>query len=893
MTPSDNIAHYRLIAKLGEGGMGAVYRAADTRLNRDVAIKVLPPAFAGDADRMARFEREAQVLASLNHPNIAAIYGIEAGAIVMELVDGADLAGPLSAETALGYARQIAAGLEAAHEKGIIHRDLKPANIKVTPDGTVKLLDFGLAKATEQSSLGSTGAGRTQSPTLSLAMTQAGMILGTAAYMSPEQARGYPVDRRADIWAFGVVLYEMLTGAPLFQGETTTDILASVVKETPDLERVPREFRRLLRTCLQKNPKERLQAIGDWHLLLEEPAAAVPAAAPPHSRPTLVASWGLAGALALGLAALAAVHFREVPPEPAALRLTLLPPADTTLDFTNGLGLPALSPDGRRIVFGARTADGKVPLWVRSLDTLIAQPLTGTDGATFPFWSPDSRYIGFFADGALKKIDAAGGAAITLTSVSQNGARGGTWGPNGVIVFAPRGSATSSIMEYVSSSGGASTVMPKASGRMPCFLPDGKHFLATDTRMNRTTLLVYSLDGGEAKTIGTTDTNAVFSRGYLLFLREGTLMAQPFDAASLSTTGEAVPIAEQVEALLNSRSVGVFTSSATGLLVYRSDISKVRDQARLTWFDRKGSVLESIGDLGHHFSVAISPDGKRVAEQRVESGAGGSARNNASDIWLYDLTRGAGGTRFTSDPANDGGPVWSPDGTHIVFTSDRTGASSLYEKDSSGARGEELLLQSPEQKWPLDWSADGRFLLYSANAGSAPHLFVLPMTGDDRKPRPYLQTQFAEMQGRFSPDTRWVAYASDESGKVEVYVRPFPDAMAGKWIVSSGGGSQPRWRGDGKELFYISRDQKLMAVDVSTGSVAGPGNAGFRSGTPKLLFAAPPVSGETLRPWARYDVTADGRKFLLAAPVGNRESASPAAAPPLTMIQNWQGPLKK
>jgi serine/threonine-protein kinase len=364
MSPQQSIAHYRIVSKLGEGGMGAVYRATDTKLNRDVAIKLLPGELASDSDRLARFSREAQVLASLNHPNIAAIYGVEQGAIVMELVEGQELRGPVPLDTALDYARQIAAGLEAAHEKGIVHRDLKPANVKVTADGIVKLLDFGLAKASDAAA--TTGTSPTMSPTLSLAMTQAGMILGTAAYMSPEQARGRPIDRRADIWAFGVVVYELITGSTLFGGDTITDVLASVVKQQPDFAKVPPKVRRLLNACLEKEPKQRLQAIGDWRLLLDE-SAAVPAQATERRTATRIAAWAITGILMMALVALALVHFRETPPEVPILRTTLVPPEGVTLDFTDGLGLPALSPDGRKLVFGARTGDGKVPLWVRSL----------------------------------------------------------------------------------------------------------------------------------------------------------------------------------------------------------------------------------------------------------------------------------------------------------------------------------------------------------------------------------------------------------------------------------------------------------------------------------------------------------------------------------------------
>ena len=477
LTPGTRLGVYQVTAQIGEGGMGQVYRAHDTKLNREVALKILPDLFASDPDRLARFTREAQTLASLDHPHIAAIYGLEdAGgvkALVMEFVEGDDLSqrigrGAIAIDEALPIAKQIAEALEAAHEQGIIHRDLKPANIKVRPDGTVKVLDFGLAKAMEPA--------EGSSPTLSMsptittpAMTQAGMIFGTAAYMSPEQARGKTVDKRSDIWAFGCVLYEMVTGRRVFQGEDITETIAAVVKDQPDFAQVPAAVRRLLKSCLEKDPKKRLQAIGDMRLLLED-------AAPPITAPSRLqhgkAAWAVASAAVLGAAFLAFVHFRETPPQAPVIRSTLLPPANTTLDFPQGVGLPALSPDGQRIVFGARTADGKRPLWVRALDGLTTQPLAGTEGAAFPFWSPDSRFIAFFADGKLKKIDASGGPALTLADARLG--RGGSWSRDGVIVFAP---GVGEPIQRMPSAGGASSPVSTEPGSFPWFLPDGRHFV--------------------------------------------------------------------------------------------------------------------------------------------------------------------------------------------------------------------------------------------------------------------------------------------------------------------------------------------------------------------------------------------------------------------------------
>ena len=709
LTPGARLGVYEVTAQIGEGGMGQVFRARDTKLDRDIAIKILPAAFAHDVDRLARFQREAKTLASLNHPNIAIIHGLEqAGdvhALVMELVDGEDLSqriarGAIPLDEALPIAKQIADALEAAHEQGIIHRDLKPANIKVRADGCVKVLDFGLAKAIEPVAV---AGNMTQSPTITTpAMTQAGMILGTAAYMSPEQARGRPVDRRTDIWAFGCVLYEMLTGKRAFQGEDVTDTIAAVVKEQPDLTRVPVPARRLLESCLEKDPRKRLQAIGDMRLLMEAAPRAVPPSRPRYGS----AAWVVAGVAALGaavLAPIALIHFREVPPETSVIRATILPPDNTTFDFAQGLGLPALSPDGRRIVFGARTADGATPLWVRSLDALTAQPLAGTDGATFPFWSPDGQFIAFFADGKLKKIDASGGPALTLTDAPLG--RGGSWSRDGVIVF--EGAVGGSLLR-VSSAGGASSPVTRESGSFPWFLPDGQHFLfqgpQTDVGVGVgvAPIRVASLDGAPTATIGT-GSNALYAQGHVLFLREGTLMAQPFDAERLTTTGEAVPVAEQVQGVLNSGRVGAFSVSETGLLAYREGAGA--SGAFLTWFDRSGKQGTAVGDAARLNEFRFSPDRQRVAVA-VQDRAG-------FDVWIYDVSRGLR-TRLTFDAASDRNPVWSPDGASIVFASNRKGRFDLYRKAVDSVSAEELLYANDLDKTPTSWSADGKWLLYDA-----------------------------------------------------------------------------------------------------------------------------------------------------------------------------------
>ena len=788
--------------------MGQVYRATDTKLKRQVALKIVPPSLAADSDRLARFQREAEVLASLNHPNIAAIYGLEEAdgikALVLELVEGPTLAdriaqGPLPLDEALPIARQIAEALETAHELGIVHRDLKPANIKVRGDGTVKVLDFGLAKAlSPDGASGSTGE-LSQSPTItSPAATRLGVILGTAAYMSPEQARGRPVDRRTDIWAFGCVLYEMLAGKRAFQGEDVTDTIAAVVKEQPDLTRVPVPARRLLESCLEKDPRKRLQAIGDMRLLMEE---AAPRAVPP-SRPRYgSATWVVAGVAALGaavLAPIALIHFREVPPETSVIRATILPPDNTTFDFAQGLGLPALSPDGRRIVFGARTADGATPLWVRSLDALTAQPLAGTDGATFPFWSPDGQFIAFFADGRLKKIDASGGPALTLTDAPLG--RGGSWSRDGVIVF--EGAVGGSLLR-VSSAGGASIPVTRESGSFPWFLPDGQHFLfqgpQTGVGGDFAAIRVASLDGASTATIGT-GSNALYAQGHVLFLREGTLMAQPFDAERLTTTGEAVPVAEQVAGVLNSGRVGAFSVSETGLLVYREGDGA--SGAFLTWFDRSGKQGTAVGDAALLNEFRFSPNRQRIAVA-VQDRAG-------FDVWIYDVSRGPP-TRLTFDAASDRNPVWSPDGASIVFASNRKGRFDLYRKTVDSVGAEELLYANDLDKRPTSWSADGKWLLYDAfdpNSNTR-DLWALPLMaerpGTAPKPSLVLQTTFTEDGAQFSPNGQWILYGSNESQRNEIYVTPFPPSPSGpsgkRQMSTAGVAGISRWREDGREIF--------------------------------------------------------------------------------------------
>jgi len=853
------IGPYEIVAPLGSGGMGEVYRARDTKLKRDVALKVLPPAFSGDPERLTRFQREAEVLASLNHPNIAQIYGVEDRALVMELVEGTSPKGPMPFDAAQKVASQIAAALEYAHERGIIHRDLKPANVKITPDGVVKLLDFGLAKAfTAQAS---PSGNLENSPTLTLGATQLGGILGTAGYMAPEQARGDPVDKRADVWAFGVVLWEMLTGKRLFDGKTTSDVLAAVIRDEPDLNQAPGKVRPLLKRCLEKDPRRRLRDIGDAMGFIEntpEPTQA--------TRPW--APWVVVAALFVAIAALAFIHFRESH-DPPLITTSILPPESTSFDFSTGFDPPALSPDGLRMVFGARGA--KRQLWVRSLDSTTAQPLAGTEGATFPFWSPDSRSVGFFAQGKLKRIDIAGGPPLTLANAPTP--FGGTWSLDGVIVYC---ADVSGPLQRIRAGGGApvpATTMGANhwAHRTPWFLPDGRHFLYSDQAsagLADVTIRIGSLDSKEMKTVGSASSAALYSSGYLLYLRQDTLIAQPFDERRLITTGDAMPVAEHVWSMLSfsQRLVGVFSVSREGLLAYQTGETNTEHQ--LTWFSRSGKRLETLGEPGDFRGLDLSPDGKTVATTRLSGN---------TDIWTYDVARRLA-SRFTFGAFGASG-VWSADGHRIAFQAELHAHVDLYQKASDGTGNEELLYADEATKTPLSWAPDGRFLLFF-RIDPALHtqrdIWLLRLEpASNSKAEPWLATPFNERFAKFSPDGHWVAYESDDSGRYEIYVAPF-HGPGGKRQISTGGGTFPRWRRDGKEIFYVGADGTLVATQVSVKGVA------VDVGETQSLHIPVITSAFYL-----YDVSADGQQFLVAAP---REQQSAA---PLTLVQNWKALLRK
>jgi Tol biopolymer transport system component len=868
---------YEITAAIGAGGMGEVFRARDTKLNREVAIKVLPAELTEDRERVARFRREAQVLASLNHPNIAAIYGLEESggvvALALELVEGEDLAerlkrGAIPVDEALAIAKQIAEGLEEAHEKGIVHRDLKPANVKVTKDGVVKVLDFGLAKAYESDAA---EGGVSQSPTMSRHMTQAGIILGTAAYMSPEQARGKPVDKRSDIWAFGVVLYEMLSGKRLFDGETVSDVLAAVLTREPSWAALPAttsaSTRRLLRQCLERNPKNRLHAIADARLALEDTlagraddASASGAAAATQKLRQRAAWWQWLFGVALGAGALAILERTLLAPPVSApaetLRLEVLPPEGTVSS-----GPFDLAPDGSLLVFVATDSEGASALYLRALDTLEARKLPGTEGATLPFFSPDGRSVGFFADKKLQRIDLAGGPPRALAPVSDP--RGGSWGSAGFIVFAPDGGGP---LFRIQESGGEPVAVTRldpaqqeTSHRWPQFLPDGSQFIFLSRKPGepRLALELDSVNGKERLRLVEADSSARYAEGQLFFQRRTTLFTQRFDAARGALLDEPQPVAEDAWLDPDTDGLAAFAVAGDGRLAYRRGGIAF---GQLTWLGRDGKTLRTVGEPGVISAPILSPDEGHI----LVSGSQGRSQGNAS-LLLVDDTSSIG-TSLTPRERGASIAIFSPDGSRVLFADDRNGPFDLYELKVSEPGRDVLVLATPLWKYPESWSPDGRFVLYTeVDPASRANLWILPRTGD-AKPFPLVATAAAESGARFSPDGRFLAYASDESGREEVFVQPFP-ATGVKWQVSSAGGFEAAWRGDGRELFYVASDARLMAVAVA------PSSSGLAFGVPRALFriSSKHDIGTSDR---SYALSHDGQRFLVLEWPGKATASS-------------------
>jgi len=879
------LGSYELLAQIGAGGMGEVYEARDAKLGRNVAIKVLPAAFVNDPERLARFQREARMLAALNHPNIATVYGLEQSNgthyLVMELVSGQTLAecikreGALPVEEALKIAVQIAEALEAAHEKGIIHRDLKPANVKVTPEGKVKVLDFGLAKAFAGET---TDSNPSQSPTLSAVATMQGVLLGTAAYMSPEQARGKAVDKRTDMWAFGCVLYEMLTGKQAFDGEDITEILAAVVKTEPDWQALPPttpyKVRDLLRRCLQKDQTFRFRDAGDARIEIQEaltapPTALAATAAPAARRWRERVAWPVAAGVIALIAVAFAIGFVLRAPRPQlsmqSIHLSAEIGAEASL-VTAGSSV-ILSPDGTRLAVVGIGADQRRRIYVRSLDQLQATALSGTENADNPFFSPDGQWIGFFADGKLKKISVQGGAAVTLCDAPFD--LGGSWGDDGAIVFAKD---PGSALSKVSSVGGPPqplTTLDKQSGeatqRWPQVLPGSKAVLFTsDTHLidhENADIVVYSTVSRQRKTVQRGGFHARYlASGHVVYVHEGTLFVVPFDLKRLESTGQPAPVLEDV--VTASISAGAqFSFSETGILVYIAGRSAIQGVS-IYWVDHEGKFTPLRETPGGYSNPAFSPDGKRLALEINEG--------RRSDIWLYEWDRDTL-TRLTFGGETNRYPVWTPDGERIVYSSlEKDGTFNLWWVRADGAGDAQRLAESKSQQIAGSWRPDGKVLAFNQpNPGTGFDIMTLPVEGDERsgwkpgEPKPFVNSTFNESEPAFSPDGRWLAYMSNESGGNEIYVRPFP-GPGGKWQVSTGSGVFPKWSRNGKELFYRTQDSKIMMVTYTASGDS------FRADKPQLWS---PGQFTNIAPGSyNFDLHPDGKRFAVLKAPGSKQT---------------------
>jgi hypothetical protein len=884
-TSGSRLGPYEVLAPLGVGGMGEVYRATDTRLKRQVAVKVLPPLLAADPDRLARFQREAEVLASLNHPGIAAIYGVEeAGgvtALIMELVEGEDLAtriarGPIPLEEALPIAKQIADALEAAHERGIIHRDLKPANIKLRSDGAVKVLDFGLAKLADPAAAGVIEQSPTiTSPTL---LSAAGVILGTAAYMSPEQARGQIADKRADIWAFGVVVFEMLTGHRPFAGDTISDTLASILKTEPDWRALPAatppRLRALLRSCLEKNPKRRLRDIGDARPQIEDLIAGAPdeigAASDRRTAPAWrrALPWAITAACASALVAvvLSWAPWRT-PPATKVQRVSIDIGVDASMT-SNALDALAISPAGDVVTFVAQSGPTSTPqLYVRRLDRLDATPLAGTDDAASPFFSPDGQWIGFFSDGKLKKIAVTGGAVVEVCSAPTP--RGAAWDKDGTIVLLPN--RIGGLMRVPDSGGVPQPLTSVAEGelthRWPQLLPRGKGVMFTggiglNTNYNEGALLVQPLPTGPRVVVQRGAFHGRYlSTGHVVYIHDGTLFAIPFDLDRLSATGPQAPV---IAGVVSGAGTGAahFAISDNGTLVYLHGPSIMNAGILMQWMDQSGKTTPLRTTRVLWTNVAFSPTGDRLALQILGTQA---------DIWVYDLARETL-TPVTVDPAADVRPVWSPDGRYLAFGSARANNSSsnLYLQRSDGTGGAQRLTDGPNAQQPASWHPSGHYLMFEeVNPVTNRDLMILPLDGDSRsgwkagKPTAFLNGTFDEQQAAFSPDGHWVAYSSNESGRDEVYVRPFP-GPGSRWQISTAGGYAPVWSRTRRELFYGGGSAGTLAARQIMVAPYVADHDTFTAGKPRLWSEG---RFQTRGPNNRmFDLHPDGTRFVLSAP---------------------------
>jgi eukaryotic-like serine/threonine-protein kinase len=892
LSPGDKLGHYEVLSLLGQGGMGEVYKARDTILKREVALKVLPPGVAGDEDRLGRFQREAEILASLNHPAIAGIYGLVENALAMELVEGGTLPCPVPVETAIAYAKQIAEAMEYAHDRGVIHRDLKPANIKVTPEGTIKILDFGLAKALDERT--AVAENVANSPTLTVGATQAGVILGTAAYMSPEQAVGKAADRRADIFSFGAVFYEMLAGQRVFNGDSGREILAAVVKDEPDWSKLPATtpvaVRNLLRRCLAKDRRQRLQAIGEARILLtgaldDDPEQEL--ASSHDVRVWLLSATAVVLTMLLALALWA--PWRNTPePAPEVYRYRLPMPANTVY---MGTSFATLSGDGHKLAFTA-SLNGVPRVWVQNLNSLEeARPLAGTEGSILPiFWSLDGRWVMFQLNGKLMKVDIAGGAPVTLCDLKGQISVGGAENATGHILI---GTGNEAIWEIPSAGGVARPVTKLDRSRgdtandQPAFLSDGRHFLyyrRSDSVENNGTYIGDvearpEQQSNQRLIAGSTAGQYVSPHrlhpGFVLFHRDGNLFAQAFDERSLKLAGDPVRIADQVGTFLDG---GTFSASNTGALVYRSSTDA---PYQLTWLDRQGKRAGEAGKPTRlQFSPAISPQGTQAVVIRISG-------PTSAELWRIDLEKNTE-VQMSGSAALNGNSVWSSDGRQVVYSKKRGDHLDLFRREADGSSDEILLLASAEDKVPYSWSRDGRFLLYNVlDPQNGPDIWVIPVD-DPKKRMKLLGTSAAERSPQFSPNMRWMAYSSDESGHLEqVFIRELMPERGGNsfrlgpaQIVSRNGGSTPVWRGDGKELFYQTSDGTIMAAAIANAEQpTGP----MRPSEPTTLFQQPIL----VPGFANWAVSRDGQRFLFVS------SAPSEAQKPFTTVVNWQAGLKK
>jgi eukaryotic-like serine/threonine-protein kinase len=881
LAAGSRLGPYEILSAVGAGGMGEVYKARDTRLDRTVAVKVLPARLSENPAFRQRFEREAKTISQLSHPHICTVHdvGNEAGVeyLVMEFLEGETLTdriakGPLPLDQVLRYGIEISDALEKAHRQGIVHRDLKPGNVMLTKSG-LKLVDFGLAKFALPAP-GSVVSSLSVLPTQAeMGLTAQGTILGTFHYMAPEQLEGGEADGRTDIFALGLLLYEMATAKKAFTGKSPASLMAAVLHNQPEAissvqPMTPPALDRVVRTCLAKDPDDRFQTAHDVRLQLQwivEGGSAVglpaPVAARRKSREKL--AWALVPVAALAAAAATVFVIRLRSEPPRIVRSSLLPPDKTSFAFE--FGPMALSPDGRRVAFVA-TSSGINMLWVQPLSGVSAQPLAGTDGASNPFWSPDSQFLGFFANRKLKKIEASGGPPQTLADASLG--RGGSWNREGVILFVPN---SREVVHRVSASGGEASPVTKLdagaselSHRWPVFLPDGRRFLYLAQNSlgagDKNGIYAASLDGGERKFLFNANTNVAYtSPGHLLFYRERTLLARPFDPKSLRFTEEAFPVAEDVQ-YFATFAQAVFAASDHGLLAYQTGVSGGRTQ--LTWLDRAGNPAGTVGAPGRLATPRLSNDGRRVAVRILDP-------QSVGDIWIYDLERNTR-ARFTFDPSDEFGPLWSHDDSRVLFSAAGKSPGDIYQRDSAGTAKEEPLLSSKAFKMALDWSPDGRVLLLQVDDPRMPtQMDLWTYSAADGKATPFLQSASNEILGRFSPDGRWIAYVSNESGKEEVYVVPFP-GPGGEWQISTAGGRAPIWTRGGREIVYQAPGDEIMAVEVRT-------SPAFQAGIPRALFKThlrPPPGGQ-------FDVTPDGERFLVNLRPGEQVSD------PMTLVQNW------